>query len=478
MLFNSYVYIFLFLPASVAVYFLLNHYRRQNIADVFLVFANFFFYAWWDWRYLPLLAGSVAFNFFVGNRLSPQSGRFNSSQRKTALIFGLTVNIGALVFFKYADFFIENLNLMTGLHIGLLKIAFPLAISFFTFVQIAYLVDRYRGGVEPERLVNYALFATFFPQLISGPIVRHEEMKPQYAGQAQRHLNWENIYAGLVIFSMGLFKKVFVADTFAVWATAGFNHAGSLNLIEAWITSLSYTLQIYYDFSGYTDMAIGSALFFNIRLPRNFNSPYQAISIQDFWRRWHMTLSGWLRDYLFIPLGGSRGGEFNTYRNLMITFVLCGLWHGAGWTFIFWGAMHGTAIVIHRIWSKAGYKMPGFPAWALTFLFINVGWVFFRAPDFHTAIRVLSGMMDIGSLHSVAGLKTMLGLAQISPGGDAGKIAVWLAGFSGLAFLAENSNRLIENVQPSFRWALVTLILLLMGMPDFQQPSEFLYFNF
>ncbi|RJP84135.1 MAG: MBOAT family protein [Desulfobacteraceae bacterium] len=476
MLFNSYIYIFLFLPASVGGYFLLNHYRRQTLADVFLVFANLFFYAWWDWRYLPLLVLSVAFNFYIGKRVDPQFGR--PRQHKTALIFGLAVNLGALAFFKYADFFIENLNLVAGLQVKPLGLGFPLAISFFTFVQIAYLVDRFRGGIEKESFIKYALFATFFPQLLSGPIVRHGQMKAQYAGQKQRHLNWENVYAGLVLFSMGLFKKVFIADTFAVWATAGFDHAGSLNLVEAWITSISYTLQIYYDFSGYTDMAIGSARFFNIHLPQNFNSPYKALNIQDFWRRWHMTLSGWLRDYLFIPLGGSRGGSFNTYRNLMITFVLCGLWHGAGWTFIFWGLMHGAAIVIHRRWSASGYKMPVFPAWVLTFLFLNISWVFFRAPDFQTAISVLSGMINIGSLYSAADLKSMFSAANLIPGEYTAKIMAWLACFSGLAFLAGNSNQLTENIQPSIRWAFITLILLLMGMPDFQQPSEFLYFNF
>lgn len=448
------------------------------MAEVFLVFASLFFYAWWDWRYLSLLVMSVMFNFFVGNRVDPQSVRFNSRQRKTALIIGLAINLGALAFFKYSDFFIENLNLMTGLQIKSTGMAFPLAISFFTFVQIAYLVDRYRGEVEQESFLKYSLFATFFPQLLSGPIVRHREMGAQYADPGKRHLNWENVYAGLVIFSMGLFKKVFVADTFAVWASAGFDQASSLNLIEAWITSLSYTLQIYYDFSGYTDMAIGSALFLNIHLPQNFNSPYKALNIQDFWRRWHVTLSGWLRDYLFIPLGGSRGGSFNTYRNLMITFVLCGLWHGAGWTFVFWGLMHGIATVIHRIWSGSGYKMPKFPAWVLTFLFINAGWVFFRASDFQTAIDVLSGMVDIGSLQSLDGLKAMFNMAHLIPGEYTAKVLAMLAGFSGLVFLAGNSNQLIENLQPSFRWAVITLLLLLLGMPDFQQPSEFLYFNF
>lgn len=478
MLFHSYTYLFLFLPLTVTVYFLLNRSSRQSLGEVFLIVANLFFYAWWDWRYLPLLAGSVGFNFFIGRRVVPKSGLPDSRQRKTALIFGLAVNLGTLAFFKYADFIVENLNLVTGLSLAPPGLPFPPAISFFTFVQIAYLVDRYRGEAETENFSKYALFASFFPQLLSGPIVRHKEMKPQYAKPDQPRLNWENIHAGLVIFSMGLFKKVFVADTVAVWATAGFDHAGSLNLVEAWITSISYTLQIYYDFSGYTDMAIGSALFFNIHLPANFNSPYKALNIQDFWRRWHITLSNWLRDYLYIPLGGSRGGEFTTYRNLMVTFVLCGLWHGSGWTFVFWGGMHGVAIVAHRIWSRSGCRMPKFPAWVLTFLFLNAGWVFFRAPDFRTAVAVLFSMGDFGSLDFTGGLSGLFNVLHLSPGGEIVKMTAWLTGFLLLAVAAKNSQELIEKLTPGIRWVVITLLLLLMGMPDINQPSGFVYFNF
>jgi D-alanyl-lipoteichoic acid acyltransferase DltB (MBOAT superfamily) len=357
--------------------------------------------------------------------------------------------------------------------------ALPLAISFFTFQQIAYLVDSFRGETKEYNFINYTIFVTFFPQLIAGPIVHHKEMMGQFISEKNKILNWENIYAGLIIFSIGLFKKVFVADTFEGWATAGFDHADSLNLIEAWVASISYTLQIYYDFSGYTDMAMGSARFFNIRLPRNFNSPYKAVSIQDFWRRWHMTLSRWLRDYLFIPLGGSRCGESKTLRNLMITFFLGGLWHGAEWTFVAWGAMHGAASVVHRLWSGAGFKMPRALAWLVTFLFVNVTWVFFRASDFASAIKVLKGMVDVRSLSdSLTGSGNMLGISHLMAGGEFLDVLPWLGIFTGVALIAKNSDELIQTLRPSYRWALAALILLLMGMPDVQQPSEFLYFNF
>jgi len=317
---------------------------------------------------------------------------------------------------------------MSGAKLNLIHIALPLAISFFTFQQIAYLVDSYRGGVKTYGFLNYSIFVTFFPQLIAGPIVQRKEMMGQFERTENRHVNWENIYAGLVIFSMGLFKKVFVADTFAVWATAGFDQAASLNFAEAWITSLSFTLQIYFDFSGYTDMAMGSARFFNIRLPENFNSPYKAINIQDFWRRWHMTLSRWLRDYLFIPLGGSRCGEMKIFRNLMITFILGGLWHGAGWTFVIWGAMHGTAGVVHRVWRRSGFKA--------------------------------------------------FSVSRLADGTDLVEILAWISAFAILAVMAKNSNQLIEKLRPSYQWAILAVILLILGMPNFQQPSAFLYFNF
>ncbi|MBN1277825.1 MAG: MBOAT family protein [Deltaproteobacteria bacterium] len=478
MLFNSHIYLFIFLPLSVILYFQLNHSRFEFPAKAFLIVANLFFYAWGDIEHLPILIISVVFNFGVGRLIDPLQARPDNSHRKFLLILGVSVNIGLLCFFKYTDFFIDNLNLITGLQIKSPGFSFPLAISFFTFVQIAYLVDRYRGEAEKDNFVNYTLFATFFPQLLSGPIVRHKEMKAQYAGQKERVINWENIYAGLIIFSMGLFKKVFVADTLAAWVSAGFAQAGSLNMVEAWAASLSFTLQIYYDFSGYTDMAIGSALFLNIRLPRNFNSPYKALNIQDFWRRWHMTLSGWLRDYLFIPLGGSRCGRFNTYRNIMITFILCGLWHGAGWTFIFWGLLHGMALATYRVWSRVGIKMPGFLAWLLTFLFLNVSWIFFRAPNFQTALEVVSGMTDVSTLHSFTGLKNMFTMSSSILDGNITVIFTWIFISLGMAAIFRNSNQWVEDVKPAFRWAFVAVILLLLGLPDFQQPSEFIYFNF
>ncbi len=366
-------------------------------AKGFLVFASLFFYSWWNIAYLPIILSSLLFNYIIGNSLNENFKKVQV-HKKSLLIFGIVANVALLGYFKYTDFFIDNFNLAFDTSIPLLHLALPLAISFFTFQQIAYLVDSFRGETAEYDFLNYALFVTFFPQLIAGPIVHHSEMMPQFASRWNLVKNYKNIALGLFIFSIGLFKKVVIADSFAVWATAGFDTATTLNFFEAWATSLSYTFQLYFDFSGYTDMAIGAALLFNIKLPINFNSPYKALDIQDFWRRWHITLSRFLRDYIYIPLGGNRKSSFRTYTNLLATFVIGGIWHGAGWTFVFWGFLHGIALVIHRFWKSIGMTMPKVLAWFITFNFINIAWVFFRAKEWDDAIKVLSGMINIKSI--------------------------------------------------------------------------------
>ncbi|MCT7520493.1 MBOAT family O-acyltransferase [Aliarcobacter cryaerophilus] len=403
MLFNSYEFIFAFLPITFFIYFYLNSKRLTVASKGFLVFASLFFYSWWNIAYLPLILISMLFNYVVGNSLAKASfenkkGLNKSFSKKSILIFGIVANLSLLGYFKYADFFIANFNLVSSSNVELLHLLLPLAISFFTFQQIAYLVDSYRGETKEYDFLNYALFVSFFPQLIAGPIVHHKEMMPQFASRWNMVKRYKNIALGLFIFSIGLFKKVVIADTFAVWATAGFDTATTLNLIEAWATSLSYTFQLYFDFSGYCDMAIGIALLFNIKLPINFNSPYKALNIQDFWRRWHITLSRFLRDYVYIPLGGNKKGSFRTYNNLLATFVIGGLWHGAGWTFIFWGFLHGLALIIHRVWTNLGFKMNTILAWFITFNFVNIAWIFFRAKEWDDAIKVLSSMFSLDNV--------------------------------------------------------------------------------
>lgn len=399
MLFNSLEFIFVFLPISFFVYFWLNSISKPVVGKAWLVLSSLFFYSWWNVAYLPLIVGSMGVNYLIGTYLGriENSVYFKIVNKKRLLIIGIVFNLGLLGFFKYANFFLENINAL-GADFKLPDILLPLAISFFTFQQIAYLVDSYREEMREYDILNYALFVTFFPQLIAGPIVHHKEVMPQFASKINLIKNYNNISVGLFIFSLGLFKKVVIADTFASWAALGFNSNVALGFFDAWVTSLSYTFQLYFDFSGYTDMAIGVALLFNIRLPINFNSPYKAADIQDFWRRWHMTLSRFLRDYLYIPLGGNRISNGRTYINLFLTFVLGGLWHGASWMFIIWGVMHGLALIVHRFWNRLGLVMPTVLAWFVTFNFINITWVFFRADDITSALRVLQGMFDFSSM--------------------------------------------------------------------------------
>ena len=385
MLFNSYAFIFVFLPLVFFVYFFLNKKRLSTLAKAFLVSASLFFYAYWSVYYLPILLGSIVFNFLVSKFLAKH-------QSKAILIFGIVCNLALLGYFKYADFLISNLNAIANTNLGLLHIALPLALSFVTFQQIAYLVDSYNKQTKENSFLNYCLFITFFPQLIAGPIVHHKEMMPQFANKFNLIKNYKFIALGLFVFSIGLFKKSVVADIFSIFANAGFDVERNLTFLQAWTTSLSYTFQLYFDFSGYCDMAIGLALLFNIRLPINFNSPYKALNIQDFWHRWHITLSRFLRDYIYIPLGGNRKGQYRTYLNLFLVFLIGGLWHGAAWTFVVWGALHGFAIVIHRCWQKLNFKLNKIIAWIITFNFVNFTWIFFRAKSFEDAMKVIRGM--------------------------------------------------------------------------------------
>ena len=392
-----------------------------------------------------------------------------------------------LGYFKYTDFLIENFNLAFNSNAELLNLALPLAISFFTFQQIAYLVDSYRQETKEYDFLNYALFVTFFPQLIAGPIVHHKEMMPQFAKTRNKVKNYRNIAMGLFIFSIGLFKKVVIADTFAVWATQGFDVSTTLNLFEAWATSLSYTFQLYFDFSGYTDMAIGLALLFNIRLPVNFNSPYKATNIQDFWRRWHITLSRFLRDYVYIPLGGNKKGSFRTYNNLMATFVIGGLWHGAGWTFIFWGFLHGLALIIQRLWEKLGFKLWTWLAWFITFNFVNIAWVFFRAKEWGDAVKVLRSMfsLDNTTIKEITSNKLNLLSEYSIQFEEIMKITHnspnainWIILSFVLVLVFKNSIQKIDDFKLNYKNALFTSVIFTMSILSLSGESEFLYFRF
>jgi D-alanyl-lipoteichoic acid acyltransferase DltB (MBOAT superfamily) len=453
-LFNSYEYLCYFLPAAIVGYFLLA--RSVAGATLWLVAASLFFYAWWDVRNLPLILASIAVNFVVGRRLQAGAGR-------GLLAVGVAANLVALGVFKYAAFFTQNVAAITGLPLPVVRIELPLGISFFTFTQIAYLVDCHRRRATEPSLPQYALFVSFFPHLISGPILHHAEMMPQFASPTNKAPRWDNLSAGLFLLAIGLCKKVLVADNLAPIADAGFGHAGALSVAGAWTAALAYALQIYFDFSGYTDMALGAARMFNIRMPINFDSPYRALSLRDFWRRWHMTLSRFLRDYLYVPLGGDRGGFGRTIANLMVTFVLGGLWHGAAWTFVAWGALHGMGMVVVRAWQRAGLRLPVALAWAVTFAFVLVTWVFFRATSMADAmamVRAMSGLgTDAGAVPSSADLRL-------------------LAAAFAITLLPLNSNALTERFTPAL-WRAVTVgVAVFACLLQLGKVTPFLYFNF
>jgi D-alanyl-lipoteichoic acid acyltransferase DltB (MBOAT superfamily) len=486
LLFNSYEFIFLFLPITFFIYFYLNKKRLTEAAKGFLVVSSLIFYSWWNIVYLPLILVSMLFNYIIGTSLTNET-QHRKISKKQLLGAGVIANILLLGYFKYSDFFIANINFVFDSNIGLLHLALPLAISFFTFQQIAYLVDSYRGETKEYDFLNYAVFVTFFPQLIAGPIVHHKEMMPQFAQARKLLINYRNIVLGLFVFSMGIFKKVVIADTFAVWATNGFDHAEVLTFVEAWLTSLSYTFQLYFDFSGYTDMAIGVALLFNIVLPTNFNSPYKATSIQDFWRRWHITLSRFLRDYIYIPLGGNRKGSFRTYSNLMTTFIIGGIWHGAGWTFIFWGFLHGIALVINRMWDQMGLKMNAILGWFITFNFVNIAWVFFRAKEWDDAIKVLKGMSGASGVVLPTALSSKLAFLS-EYGVEFGKFIEHIGGsiltliwtFVGFVIVLffKNSMEKMHTFKLTNTTALFTAVIFIYTIFSMYKVSEFLYFNF
>ena len=459
MLFSSAEFIFGFLPVTFLIYFVLA--RTSLIyARLWLLLASIFFYGWWNPANILLITASMAFNFIVGSALF-------KSRRRGVLALGVSANVATLFYYKYANFFIGNLNLIADKQFPFLHVVLPLGISFFTFTQIAYLVDCYQGKASDYKFSNYCLFVTFFPHLIAGPIVHHTQLMPQFEDRKNIKPVIDNITRGIFVFNIGLAKKLIIADTLSTIVANGYSNAASLSTSQAWFTSLAYSIQLYFDFSGYSDMAIGLALLFNIDLPPNFNSPYKSINIQEFWRRWHITLSRFLRDYIYVPLGGNRRGEWFTARNLMITFVLGGIWHGAGWTFAMWGFLHGTALVIHRLWTRLSITVPGWIAVPITFLFVNVAWVFFRAPSWHDAISMIGAMTDVRDARQEFVLVHDYFFAPI-----------WVVSFV-LLFLP-NSTESLTAFKPSLRYAFLVIFLIVMNILFLNSTpnQEFLYFDF
>ena len=491
MLFNSYEFILGFLPISFSLYFFLNKNRLETAAKVWLIFISLFFYSWWNIIYLPLITISVLSNYFISIMIIDyDSLRQYYLSKKTLLRLGLIFNIGLLAYFKYMDFFISTTNTAFGSDIELLNLVLPLAISFYTLQQIAFLIDSYEGLVYEKKLIDYTIFVIFFPQLIAGPIVHHKEMMPQFAEAKNLAQNYKNINLGIFIFSIGLFKKVVLADSFAKLANSGFDATSALNLFQAWATSLSYTFQLYFDFSGYTDMAIGAALLFNIKLPRNFNSPFKATGVIDFWNRWHITLTNFITVYIYTPL--LRSFKTITFQNAMIAtfiaFLIAGLWHGPAWMFVMFGGLHGLGIVINHYWrKKVKIKIHKILAWFITFNFINITFIFFRAKEWEDAVNVLGSMynLDYFAFSEMPAMKLAslnVNVIEFIVSSDnminsLGSTALILAAFM-IIFFFKNSSTLIEEFKIGYISLFLSTILFFMSLLVMPKTSEFLYYNF
>ncbi len=468
MLFNSYEFLLAFLPIVVAGYFLLSSLGPRlrggdNWGNLWLVAASVFFYAWWRVEFVWLLAVSIAVNFTVGRAIVHRA--VQNRPTKALLVGGIAFDLALLGYFKYANFFLENEAQLFSVAPMHLDVILPIGISFFTFTQIAFLVDAHgRKAREPDP-VNYSLFVTFFPHLLAGPILHHREMMPQFADTANKRVQWENVARGLVLLAIGLGKKVLIADVLAQQVGNAFSPTAALSFADAWLAILCYTMQIYFDFSGYTDMALGMAQMMNIRLPINFDSPYRQRNLREFWRHWHMTLTRFLRDYVYIPLGGNRRGEAWTAYAVVVTFVLGGLWHGANWTFIAWGLANGLGLVFLRMWERSAVKLPAIVARAVTFLFVNLAWVLFRAPDLTTASAFF------GSLFGSAGFAGIR--MAIVPLTIPTLVIACI-----LAAMPRNSNRIAEETSLGWPLQAATALLLAAGILSVGNPTEFLYFNF
>jgi alginate O-acetyltransferase complex protein AlgI len=509
MLFNSILFIFGFLPTCLIVYATLAPLgRRWQVA--FLAAASLFFYGWWNPACLWLLGASILFNYLVGIGIhkSPVAGR----GRRALLIFGIAANLVALGYFKYFDFLIGTAAWAVGAAAPETSILLPIGISFFTFTQIAFLVDTYRGEAKEYDPLDYTLFVTFFPHLLAGPLLHHKEMMPQFADARSDRRRAENLAVGLTIFIIGLFKKVVIADAMAgyanpVYAALAEGHAP--HLVTAWGGALAYAFQLYFDFSGYSDMAIGASRCFGIVLPLNFDSPYKSTDIIEFWRRWHMTLSRFLRDYLYIPLGGNRQGEVRRHLNLFVTMLLGGLWHGAAWTFVLWGALHGIFLIANHLWrglrQRLGWRngaarpLGRVAGVAFTFLLVVVAWVPFRATSFSAATAMFAGLFGLNGIAGPEGAgAAIFGIAyggELYQGIEQTRV---LAAVALVTFLAPNTQQILVRFHPGLTqpgpsaapaliplrwqarpvWSLAMALTLLVALSRMSGVSPFLYYQF
>ena len=491
MLFNSYIFIFAFFPIVLLGYFGLNHFRKYTAAKVFLIAASLYFYGYFNWSYLLIIMISVGLNYLFSRILLNEKTR--QAYRKAIFALALTLNIGSLLYFKYYDFFISNINALFKTDFTLLHLLLPLGISFFTFQQLSYVIDSYKHDekIAEYNFFDYALFITYFPQLIAGPIVTHDEMVPQFADFSKKRFDADNFAAGLYAFTIGLGKKVIIADSLGLLVNQAFSSISSLGTVNATLAIMAYTFQMYFDFSGYSDMATGIGKMMNIDLVMNFNSPYKSITIVEFWKRWHITLNRFFTKYVYFPLGGSRRGTLRTYVNVMIVFMVSGIWHGANWTFFIWGTLHGIANVITRmidkatgLFSKKRFKVVNAMAWFLTFTFVNLTFIIFRADSLEQALEYYSQFFNITDFsQTVELLKTVYTsgfqvIGHIIPHFE----LIMPVGLLVFVFVSslfmKNTNQRITNFNPSVPKVVFTSCTLVWCIMSFAGVSTFLYWNF
>ena len=455
MTFNSFEFIFLFLPVTITLFYTLSR-SHKNLGILCLILASLAFYGSLSLRSLPLLLVSTCVNFCISLTLS------RSSCKKLCMTLGLLFNFGVLVYFKISG-------------------ALPLGISFYTFTQSAYLVDIYRAKYSAAGFLDYVRHITFFGCIASGPIARIPDTCPEFSP------DYDSIAKGLTLFFMGLFKKVYVADSLGKTVNQLFAASGTLNFTEAWLAVLAYALQLYFDFSGYSDMAIGTGLMFGMRLPQNFDSPYKSLSLIDFWRRWHMSLGAWIRDYVYIPLGGSREGELKRTRNVMLAMLFTGLWHGMGWTFLLWGGLHGMLLAVNHWWRRHDVKLPVLLAWVMTFGSVVLLWAVFRAESLSQAREMVSAMADVGNIALPTKFRVYLGFLESAgisfvpfmyKAGTFAEVCIRVFVLLAAVIFAPNTKQIIDRFKPSALWIVITFSLAVMSFMNFSGISDFLYFQF
>ncbi len=500
MLFNSYIFVLFFLPVVLMGYFLFNKFKKYNIAEIFLLIMSLWFYAYFNIRYIFIILFSIILNYTISNSMLIYE---NKIKKKILLLIGILFNVGILFYYKYLYFFITTINTVFQTSLNTYTILLPLGISFFTFQQLSYLIDSYQEKTRRYNFLEYALFVTFFPQLIAGPIVLHDEIIPQINDVTKKNFNAENFAKGIQAFSQGMAKKVLIADTLSGVVNFGYENIRDLSTLDVIIVILSYTFQIYFDFSGYCDMAIGIGKMFNIDIHINFNSPYKSLTIDEFWKRWHITLTRFLRTYIYFPLGGNKKGNFRTYINLVIVFFISGLWHGANYTFIVWGILHGVAMLFNRKFKRYINKIPNAVLWIITFMFINITWVFFRADSVGQAIEMINQLLNFNDFSitreiqniflldeimlfltslsffiKITNIESLIYFSSILFDFIMNNIAyIILVFLTGLTLLTQNTFEKISK-KLMVRDALFSAVILAWSILSFSKISEFLYFNF